>query len=95
MFKDYSKTMGYVVLTILILSALGGVLNIAGVFSERIIVKNSFQYKEGMAQQASIWESQIISVENQMLTADAESYSQLEGQLRLLKAQLKAITINQ
>ncbi len=94
MFKEYSKGMGYVVLTIVILSVLGGVLNFAGVFAERVVVKNSFQYKEGMAQQASIWEAQLVELDIQIMQqTDQEVIAQLEGQKHLINARLRAVTL--
>jgi len=96
MFKEYIKTMGYVVLTILILSAVGGVLNFVGVFGERVLIKQSFQYKEGMAQQAAIWEAQMVELDNQLIQATSqEEQEKLNGQKRYIKARLRAATINQ
>ncbi len=94
MFKEYSKVMGYVVLTILILAVVGGGLNFAGVFAERVAIKNSFQYKEGMAQQASIWESQLVELDIQIMQqTDQDVIAQLEGQKRLVNSRLRAVTL--
>ena len=37
MFGLYSKTMGYVILTIVLLAVTGGLLRFAGVFGERVV----------------------------------------------------------
>lgn len=94
MFKSYMKGMGYVILTVAILSAVGGVLNVAGVFGERVLIKNSFQYKEGMAQQAAIWESQLIELDTQIMQqTDEQILLQLQGQKHQINARLRAVTL--
>lgn len=63
---------------------------------ERIIVKNSFQYKEGMRQQAAIWEAQLVDLDNQAMTCNTDELcAGIEGQKRLVKSRLRAATINQ
>lgn len=84
----------------IILCLLGGVFTAwhyarmpAKMAIERQVMKQSFQYKEGMAQRAAILEANIIEVENQ-LRMDPTNQG-LEGQLRTLKAQHRATLINQ
>ncbi len=60
---------------------------------ERQVMKQSFQYKEGMSQRAAILEANIIEVENQ-LRMDPTNQG-LAGQLSTLKAQHRATLINQ
>ena len=45
MFKEYSKVMGYVILTIVLLASVGGVLRVAGVVGERVVFEQSFSIK--------------------------------------------------
>ena len=94
MFKEYSKIMGYTILTIVLLSAVGGVLTAVGVFGERVLIKNSFQYKEGMAQQAAIWESELIGLDIQISEATSqEAQEKLLGQKRFVESRLRAVTL--
>ena len=63
---------------------------------DRMVMKQSFQYKEGMEQraatlQASITEADILISQEQ----DSEVRSRLSAQKRILQAQLRAVTINQ
>lgn len=63
---------------------------------ERIITKNSFQYKEGMDQQAAIWESQLVELDEQLMTCqEQEICDGIQGQKRIIRARLRAVTINQ
>ncbi len=94
-FKAYSKGMGYVVLTIVTLTALGWVLKPASMFAERVAIKASHQYKEGMAQQAAIYESQLIELDIQLTTqTDPDIITGLVNQQRFVKSRLRAITLN-
>ena len=90
MFKDYITTMGYIILTIVILAVVGGVLNVAGVFSERIVFKNSHQYQEGMAQRANVFEAQIAEIDLQ-IAQNPHMASQLRMQRKVLEIQLKGV----
>jgi len=93
-FKSYTKVMGYVIGTVVILTAVGWVLKPADVAVDRIIIKNSFQYKEGMAQRGAILEANIIEVENRIrMEQDAEVVAGLENQLSSLRAQHQAVTL--
>ena len=89
MFKEYSKIMGYIVLTIVILSAVGGVLNFVGVFGERVAFENSFQYKKGMESRALTLQSQIAEVDMNIIK-NPEMVEQLNAQKRVLQLQLQA-----
>lgn len=90
MFKVYSKGMGYVVLTILILSIVGGGLRFAGVFGERVVFENSFQYKEGAKQRAAVLEAQILQLDVDIYN-NPEMADSLRMQQKVLKAQLAAV----
>ena len=90
MFKNYSKGMGYIALTIVTLSAVGGALSFAGVFGERVVFENSFQYKEGMKQRANTLEAQIAEVDMQ-ISINPDMAQQLTAQRKVLEIQLKGI----
>lgn len=90
MLKVYSKGMGYLVLTILILAAIGGALKVAGVFGERVVFKNSFQYKEGMEQRANVLEAQIAEVDMQIIN-NPSMREQLTAQRKVLEIQLQGM----
>lgn len=61
---------------------------------DRMVMKNSFQYKEGMEQRAAILEANIAEIDI-ILQGNPENRNDLIKQKRVLNAQLKAITINQ
>ena len=61
---------------------------------ERIVFENSFQYKQGMAQRGAILEANIAEVDI-LLRSNPENRQDLINQKSILRAQLRAITINQ
>lgn len=89
MFKEYSKFMGYVVLTIVTLTVTSGVLYQFGVVGERVAFENSFQYSEGMNQRARTLQAQIDQIDI-LLMSNPENYQELQAQKRILTAQLNA-----
>lgn len=88
MFKSYSKFMGYVVLTIGILAIVGGVLKITGVFSERVLFENSFQYKKGMESRALTLQAQIAEIDMNIIN-NPEMADTLRAQRKVLEIQLQ------
>ena len=89
MFKEYSKLMGYIVLTIVILAAVGAGLRMAGVFGERVVFENSFQYKQGMKSRALTLQSQITEIDAQLIK-NPEKRQELLAQRKVLELQLQA-----
>ena len=87
--KDYLKVTGYAVLTILILSTVGGGLRLAGVFGERVAFENSFQYKKGMESRALTLQAQIAEVEMKIINSPEMAQS-LQAQKKVLLIQLQA-----
>lgn len=61
---------------------------------EREVFKQSFQYKEGMEQRAAIMEANITEIDI-MLQGNPGNKQDLINQKSILRAQLRAITINQ
>ena len=88
MFKEYSKVMGYVMLTIVLLSVVGGLLRFAGVFGERVAFENSYQYSESMSQRSIVLQSQIAEI-NAQIMANPKMRSQLTAQRKVLEIQLQ------
>ncbi|MFK5882798.1 MAG: hypothetical protein QM489_00420 [Candidatus Izemoplasma sp.] len=88
MFKEYRKFMGYLVLTIVILAFTAGGLKYLGVFGERVVFEQSFQYKEGMKQRANTLEAQIAEVDMQ-ISLNPDIADQLRAQRKVLEIQLK------
>lgn len=74
-----------------------GVLNSVGMVGgkavESAVLKNSFQYKEGMEQRAALLEASIIELDIRI--AQDPSNQGLRDQKSILSARLRAITINQ
>lgn len=89
MFKDYSKFMGYAVLTIVILGAVFGGMRLLGVFGERVAFENSLQYKKGMESRALTLQAQIAEVEMNIMKSP-EMRETLEMQKKVLMIQLQA-----
>lgn len=61
---------------------------------ERVVMKNSFQYVEGMEQRAATLKASIAEIDV-MMQRFPEKTEALSGQRMILSAQLRAITINQ
>lgn len=89
MFKEYSKFMGYTVLTLVVLSLTFGVLRLAGVFGERVVFENSFQYKKGMESRALKLQAEIAQIEANIVKFP-EKREELEAQRKVLEIQLQA-----
>jgi hypothetical protein len=60
---------------------------------ERQVMVNSHQYKEGMAQRAGVLKANIEEV-NAMILAGEGDRQKLASQKRVLRAQLRAITVS-
>ena len=67
---------------------------IGGTIVDQEVFKQSFQYKEGMEQRAAIMQANIIGIDV-LLRSNPENKQDLINQKAILKAQLRAITINQ
>lgn len=66
----------------------------ASIAVDRIVFENSFQYKEGMAQRGAILEASITELDI-LLQSNPENRQNLINQKAILRAQLRAITINE
>lgn len=88
MFKEYSKFMGYVVLSILIIAATSGVIYQFSVVGENVAFKNSHQYEEGMAQRAITLKAQIAEIDVQIMK-NPNMADQLRAQRKVLEIQLQ------
>ena len=59
---------------------------------ERAVMVNSHQYKEGMAERASVLSASLAEVENRIMTASDQSIKAgLENQASAIRIQLNAI----
>ncbi len=100
--KDLGRGPGgalkWLIIIVVVLTAffgsLGFVTKYLSVNADRVITKQSFQYKEGMEQRAAILEANIAEVETQ-LRLNPENRADLEAQLSVLRVQLRAVTINE
>ncbi|WBU76755.1 hypothetical protein JAVIER_158 [Vibrio phage Javier] len=93
------QTFGFWVLIVCLFGGFGTLSHYLGMWGDttmdRIITKNSFQYKEGMEQQAAIWESTLVELEEQrMQCQDEAACANIDGQIRMVNARLRAVTIN-
>ncbi len=88
----------WIVIFVIAAAILFGGINLfmkpASMAVDRIVMKTSFQYKEGMEQRAAILEASIAEIDI-MLSQFPEKSESLGAQRRILTAQLRAITINQ
>jgi len=82
-----------VVILMIFFDGLGFVSKYLSVNADRVITKQSFQYKEGMQQRAAILEANIEELDI-LLARNPENRADLEAQRSILRAQLRAITIN-
>jgi uncharacterized protein YpmS len=62
--------------------------------TDRMVMKNSFQYKEGMEQQAALLEAQIAEIDVNIARYPSKQI-ELMNQRKVFQARLKAITVNQ
>ena len=88
----------WVIISVIAIVVLFGGLNLvmkpAAMAVDRIVMKNSFQYREGMAQRGAILEANIAEID-MLMAQQPQNREALMGQKRVLTAQLRAITINQ
>jgi len=89
MFKEYSKVMGYIVMTLVTLSLVFGGLRLAGVLGERVAFENSFQYSEGMKSRKIVLQSQIAQIDADIVN-NPDKFSSLQAQRKVLEIQLQA-----
>lgn len=82
------------VLGTVLIGGISMIVKPASMAVDRLVMKSSFQYAEGMAQRAAILEASIIELDIS-LSENPENYQGLVNQKRILRAQLRAITINQ
>lgn len=61
---------------------------------DRLVTKQSFQYKEGMEQRAAILQATLAEIDL-LLQSNPENREDLIKQKMIISAQLKAITVNQ
>lgn len=90
---------GFWVLIVCLFGGFGFIVNSLGLIGqtavEHAVIKNSFQYKEGMEQQAAIWEATLVELEEQrMQCQDEAACANIDGQIRMVNARLRAVTIN-
>ncbi len=92
------KSLPIIITIIIVISIISFGLKSLGLIGstiiEREVFKQSFQYKEGMAQRAAIMEANIAEI-TIMLQSNPENKQNLIKQKMILNAQLRAITINQ
>lgn len=77
---------------LVIVVGVGFALRPASMATDRVVMKNSFQYKEGMAQRGAILEANLLEVE--LALKQDPSSENLKAQQKVLRAQINAISIN-
>lgn len=83
-----------VVSLVLIFGGLNLFMKPASMAVDRIVMKTSFQYREGMAQRGAILEANIVEIDI-LLQSNPENRQGLLNQRSVLRSQLRAITINE
>jgi len=83
-----------VILMVILFGGINLFMKPASMAVDRIVMKNSFQYKEGMAQRGAILEANLAEIDLMLIQAP-DNRDELMAQKRVLNAQLRAITINQ
>lgn len=83
---------------VLLLAVLFGGINLfmkpASMAVDRVVMKQSFQYREGMEQRAATLKASISEIDIR-LQQNPRNEVDLKNQRAILSAQLRAITINQ
>jgi hypothetical protein len=82
-----------VVLIVLLFGGINLIMKPATMAVDRVVMKNSFQYREGMEQRGAILEASLVELDI-ALQQNPENRQGLVNQKRILSAQLRAITIN-
>jgi len=92
------KLLPLAITVITVMTMLGFALNSAGLIGstvvERVVMRQSFQYKEGMEQRAAILKANIQEI-NILISSNVGNKTDLINQRSILKSQLLAITINE
>ena len=87
----------WLVIVVVSLFLLGALLRSVGIIGstsvEHAVIKNSFQYKEGMQQRAAILQANIEEIDIKLQSKPAHS-ADLLMQRAILASQLRAVTIN-
>jgi len=83
-----------VILMVILFGGINLFMKPASMAVDRIVMKNSFQYKEGMAQRGAILEANLAEIDLMLIQAP-DNRDELMAQKRVLNAQRRAITINQ
>lgn len=88
--------MKWIVIGVVFFALLFGGLNFimrpASVAMDNIVFKNSYQYKEGMAQRGAILEAQLAEIDMNMIKFP-EKAEELAAQRRVFEVQLRATRI--
>ena len=79
---------------VILIGAISAIVRPASMAVDRIVQKNSLQYREGMEQRGAILQASIEEIDI-ALEGNPENRQDLINQKRILSAQLTAITINQ
>ncbi len=82
------------VLFFILFGALSALGLIGGTVVQREVFRNSFQYQAGMEQRGAILEANMAELD-MLIQQNPSQRSDLEAQKSFIRAQLRAITINQ
>jgi len=84
----------FVLAAVLLFGGLNLLMKPASMAVDRLVMKNSFQYKEGMEQRAAILSANISEIDI-LLQSNPSNQKDLQAQRMILSGQLRAITVNQ
>jgi len=83
----------FVIAAVVLFGGLNLIMKPANMAVDRIVMKHSFQYREGMEQRGAILEANLLELDI-ALQQNPKNRQDLINQKRILSAQLRAITIN-
>lgn len=87
----------WVAIAVVLMAVLFGGINLimkpASMAVDRIVMKTSFQYREGMAQRGAILEANMAEID-MLIQQQPENMASLSAQKRVLAVQIRAISIN-
>ena len=90
--KEATKWVLWAITICVFITVIGWVMKPVDMAVERAVLVNSHQYKEGMADRASVLGASIAEVESRLMTtSDPTTRKGLENQASALRIQLNAI----
>lgn len=91
-FSETTKVFLFILALIVVASVVFFGLRMAGVFGERVVFENSFQYSEARKSEIATYEAQMAEIERKLTNTnlDESTRRNLEAQMSALRIRLQA-----